>query len=118
MNSKVRERNSQQRRDGGNLHASTTVALYDTITPDSGTRSAQNAAHRIDNSCGHARARHAHVMDTAEERRKKCADGIKIKVHQRAGDGDPPEGGNAEHGPDGTSIHRRSMLFRSATRRL
>ena len=62
MNSEIGERNRQKCGDGGDLHASAAVALYDAITPDTGTRSAKNAANRIDNSCGNARARDAHVV--------------------------------------------------------
>ena len=111
VNSKIRERNGQQRGNSGDLHASAAVALYDSVTPDSGARSAQNAANGINNSCGYSRARDAHVMNAAEECRKKCSDGIQVEVHQRAGDGDPPERGNAQHCPDGAGIDRRAHAF-------
>ena len=111
MNSKVGERNGQQRSNSSDLHASAAIAFYDSVAPDAGARSAQNAANRIDDSCSDSRARNAHVMDPAEERRKKCADGIEVKVHQRAGDGDPPERGNTQHRPDRAGIGRQSMFF-------
>src|SRR5712671_6971358 len=112
MNSEIGEWNRQKCGNGGDLHASAAIALYDSITPDTGTRSAKNAANRINNSRGNARARDAHVVYPAKERREKCADGIKVEVHQRAGDGDPPEGGDTQHGPDGTGINRGRMFFR------
>src|SRR5262249_11126455 len=58
------------------------------------------------------------MVSTAEKRGEKSPDGIKIKVHQGAGDGDPPKRRNAQHLPDGGSAGGRRMLFRGAAHRL
>src|SRR5262245_6263428 len=56
-------------------------------------------------------------MNPAKKGRQKDGDGVQVEVDQRAGERDPPEGGNSQDLPDRSRGGERAFL-RSAARRL
>src|SRR4029077_13499720 len=95
------ERRGNQRSHSGDSQAAIFPALRDAIAKVSRDEAAGEATGEVNDAASDAGRSYGNSVNAAQKRGEKCADGVHIEIQERAGNDNPPQGGNAKDGPHG-----------------
>src|SRR5258708_38010719 len=90
----------------------------DAVAEDASDGTAENSSHRIYHAHRESGMGDVHAMNAAEKRRQGSSNRVEVKVHESAGERDPPESRYAEHWEEGSSGSGRLAHLASAAFRL